>query len=92
MTSRHDASSYRPVRHARVAPDAVPPETVAWVLIAHWTYPDGTEDWCLEYLDRNAETIDDDTYHDSEPSAAAHAESRYGADVWHPGVPPRESA
>ena len=76
---------YTGLRHARVEDDP----DVVWVVVAHWSYEDGTSEWALEYWDERGEA-GPDAFFDSEAGAAAQAAIEFGIcdEDWRDGPQP----
>jgi hypothetical protein len=76
---------YVPLRHARVVGDP----DVIWVVVARWSYEDGSTEWALEYWDKRNEA-GPDAYFDSEEGAMGQAADEFGigADDWRDGPQP----
>ncbi len=87
--ARDDESSteYLVVRHAALAEPPVPEDELAWVVIAHWMFDDGSEEWFVEYWDRILNEEGPETRVASEAEGVAHAESLFGPLRWQEGMP-----
>jgi hypothetical protein len=83
------SSEYSVVRHAALAEAPVPDDELAWVVAAHWTFCDGSQEWFVEYWDRVFNEEGPETRVASEAEGVAHAESLFGPLRWQDGMPVR---
>lgn len=81
-------STYSTVRHASIAGRPASGWRLAWVVVTHWQFESGKEEWYTEYLDdgRNEEAPEE--LHASCDEAVALAEQQFGERSWMPGHPP----
>ena len=79
---------YQPLWHVRLA-DKPDRDEVALLVIGEWRFPNGVEQWCVEYLDAGGGELDEDVYFGSEAEARAHAEAQFSfsSAAWQPGFP-----
>lgn len=83
-------SDYEVVRHASIAGKPGPAaEGLAWVVIAHWRWEDGSEEWFTEYWDHRFNEESGEQRHASEADAVEHAEGLFGRLDWESGMPLR---
>jgi hypothetical protein len=83
------SSDYSVVRHASILDAPGPSEGLSWVVVAHWRFQDGTEEWYTEYWDHRFNEEAGEELHGSEAEAITHAENRFGRLNWTAGGPPR---
>ena len=79
---------YTPRWHVRLTDEPMR-EEVALIVVSEWVFPSGGGEWCVEYLDRDTNEMDDDACFDTGAEARAHAEAEFdfGEDAWQPGFP-----
>jgi hypothetical protein len=81
-------STYTLVRHASIGDSPASGGQLEWVVIAHWDFGGGHEEWYTEYWARSRNEEAPEELHASCDDAVAHAEGQFGALTWTPGGPP----